>query len=319
MRTSPAMQGLRLAFRQPALGLAEVVWRWTFAAAFWLLFCFLLFEYLDSLSVTKGDLLLLGSGVPSLVLGAIQRILLSGAHRFLVALFICLIAICIAWVFAASVRRAATISVLLDQAAHAHASEATNALAATPRLSADTFSRLISKAVVLLHLWRAALLLATLFAWVGVVIAAAFFVSGHDAHPGIAFLLFFVLSGALLISWYALDWLLSMAPIFAIRDDETATGSISGALTFVCDRFGAVVRASTLFGVMHVIIFLGVTSLLSAPLALARILPPGAVFLLIAAVTLLYFVLSDFLRVARFAAYIGIADSAAEVRPAHAG
>jgi hypothetical protein len=191
-------------------------------------------------------------------------------------------------------------------------------LAASSRFSAETPSRLVSKAIVLLHVWRAALLLATLFAWLGIIIAAASFVSGHDAHPGLAFFLFLVLNSAVVIFWYALDWLLSTAPIFAIRDDETAIGAISRTLTFLCDRFGAVARASTLFGVMHVIIFLLVTSLVSAPLALARVLPTGAVFLLIAAVTLLYFALVDFLCLARFAAYIGIADSTAEVRPAHA-
>jgi hypothetical protein len=318
MRTSPSMEGFRAVFRRPALGLAEVAWRWTSATVAWLLFCFLLFEYLDSLPVTKADLFLLGSGVPRFVRGAIQRILLSDAIRFLVAAAICLLAICITWIFAASVGRAATLGALIDQTKDEPPAEAPSSPTADSQGSASTLSRLIPRALVLLHCGRAALLLTTLSEFVGAAIVAGSLGSDHDAHPGIAFLWFLVLTWAIAILWYSLDWLLSTAPIFAIRDGDSAFHAISKAVTFVCRRFEAVVRTSALFGVVHLIIFFVASSLASAPLALVRILPPGAIFLCVVFVTLLYFVLIDFLRVARLAAYICIAAPRPGMQPARA-
>jgi hypothetical protein len=319
MRTSPSMEGFRAVFRRPALGLAEVAWRWTSATVAWLLFCFLLFEYLDSLPVTKADLFLLGSGVPRFVRGAIQRILLSDAIRFLVAAAICLLAICITWIFAASVGRAATLEALIDQARDESPSEAPSSPAAdSERSTSAAPSRLIPRALVLLYCWRAALLVTAVSAFMGAAIVAGSLGSDHDARPGIAFLLFLVLSWAIAILWYSLDWLLSTAPIFAIRDGDSAFRAISKAVTFVCRRFGAVVRTSALFGVVHLIIFFVASSLASAPLGLVRILPPGAIFLCVVFVTLLYFVLIDFLRVARLAAYICIAAPRPGMQPAPA-
>jgi hypothetical protein len=308
MRKSPSMRGLRFVFRQPILGLAEIAWRWTSATIAWLLFCFLGFEYLDSLPVTKGDRLLLGSGVPSLALGALERILLSGSTRFLLAFAICLIAVCITWVFAASAGRAATLRVLLEQAAHDYTLEKSAVLADDAQGSLAAPSRLISSTVVLLHVCRAALLLGTLSALFGAVIVAGLAASDHDPHPGTAVLLFLFLSGAIAILWYGLDWLLSTAPIFAIRDGESTLGAISGAATFVGQNFGALVRSSGVFGAIHLVIFFAATSLVSAPLAMARIFPPATILLSIFVLTLLYFVLIDFLRVARLAAYICMAD-----------
>src|SRR5438270_7312666 len=114
MSKSPSILGLRLVFRQPALGVAEITWRWTVALLSCLLLCFLLVEYIDSLTVTRGDLFLLRSGLPWLVLSTIQHILVSGAHRFIAAAVFAVLALAIAWAFAASAGRAATIGVLLD-------------------------------------------------------------------------------------------------------------------------------------------------------------------------------------------------------------
>ena len=49
--------GFRLLFRRPLIPLAEIAWRWTFAAAAWLLGIAFVFEYLGSLPVTNADTL----------------------------------------------------------------------------------------------------------------------------------------------------------------------------------------------------------------------------------------------------------------------
>jgi hypothetical protein len=314
MQKPPGMEGLRLVLRQPALGMAEIVWRWSFATTSWLLCGYLAFGYLDTLPVTNGDLFLLRSGVPALTFGAIQHILLSGRQRLVTAALICLITMCMAWVFAASVGRTATISVLLDRANI----EATNSVVVDSQNSPTVLSRLLSKTVLTLHALRAALLLGMLVAFLGAVVVAGSASSYHGAHPAIGFLLFLFLAGAIATLWCALDWLLSTAPIFAIRDGESTLGAISETVTLVCERFGALVRSSGLFGTIHLVVFFVVISLLSVLLPVARMFSPGAMVLLILTLALLYFALIDFLRVARLAAYINIAVPEPNIQPAAA-
>jgi len=56
---SPTREGFRAIWRQPALSLAEVAWRWSFGAAAGVLLSVGLLEYLDSLPVAGADALLL--------------------------------------------------------------------------------------------------------------------------------------------------------------------------------------------------------------------------------------------------------------------
>jgi len=285
-------------FRQPALGLAEITWRWTVALLAWLLVCFLVVEYIDSLAVTRDDLFLLRSGLPWLVLSTIQRILLSGAPKFIDAAVVAVLGLAMAWAFAASAGRAATIGVLLNRFHDTHIS---GILAPTP-------ARLVSRPLILVHWLRAGLLLASFFALVGAAIAAGIVGSNRALQPAIVFVLFLGLTLGIAILWYSLDWLLSIAPVFVVRDDAGAFAAISAAVSFVCERFGAVARTSAIFSGIHVVIFIVASSLASVPLAVAGMLPPGIVFLALVLLTLGYFAVIDFLHVARLAAYICIAD-----------
>jgi hypothetical protein len=294
-------------FRQPALGVAEITWRWTVALLAWLLVCFLLIEYIDSLVVSRDDLFLLRSGLPWLVVSTIQHILVSGAHRFVAAAVVTVLALAMAWAFAASAGRAATISVLLNHFYDTH----------TSGIFAPTPARLVSRPLILVHWLRAGLFLASFFAVVGAAIAAAIVGSNRDLHPAIALVLFVGLTLGIAILWYTLDWLLSIAPVFVVRDDAGPFGAISAAVSFVCERFGAVARTGAIFCVIQVFIFIVASSLASVPLALAGMLPPGIVFLSLVLLTLGYFAVIDFLRVARLAAYICIADrEPADIQPA---
>src|SRR5689334_2709137 len=120
--SSPAAEGFRLIFRRPAITLAEIAWRWTFAAAAWLLGTLLLVGYLDSLPVTTLDRLLLATQQPILIVKAIHRIFYGSAFRFTEAGVVLLVGLAIAWIALASLGRAATLSALLDEFGIAHGS-----------------------------------------------------------------------------------------------------------------------------------------------------------------------------------------------------
>ena len=66
-------------FGQPLVGLAEIAWRWTFGLAAAAALLFSLREYLATLPVTAGEMLLLRTRQPVLVLQALAGIFQGSA------------------------------------------------------------------------------------------------------------------------------------------------------------------------------------------------------------------------------------------------
>src|SRR5207249_4742578 len=105
----------QLVFNNPVIPLAEIAWRWTFAASAWLLTVLFLIEYADSLPVNALDRILLGTQQPVLVLRAIQRIFHGSEGRFITCGVFLVAMLAMAWVLAASLGRCAIIRVLLEE------------------------------------------------------------------------------------------------------------------------------------------------------------------------------------------------------------
>ena len=95
-------------FRMPSVGLAEVAWRWSFGAATAALLVFGFVEYLDSLPVSAGDLLLLESNRRALISRAISDILHGSASRLAESVILAGCLLATAWVVLASLGRAVT-------------------------------------------------------------------------------------------------------------------------------------------------------------------------------------------------------------------
>jgi len=102
---SATAEGFRLIFRRPAIPMAEIAWRWSFAAAFWFLAIMFVVEYSDSLSVNTVDRLLLGTRQPALILRALHRIFHGSALRFTTSGILVAISITIAWIILSSLGR----------------------------------------------------------------------------------------------------------------------------------------------------------------------------------------------------------------------
>src|SRR5271169_1178440 len=99
---SPTLEGFRIMFTRPSLGLAEIAWRWTFGFAAIALLTFSLLQYLDTLPVGPGDIFLLQTGHPLLVSRAIAHILQGSALRATKAALLLLLLLSLAWVVIAS-------------------------------------------------------------------------------------------------------------------------------------------------------------------------------------------------------------------------
>ena len=105
-----------------------------------------------------------------------------------------------------------------------------------------------------------------------------------------------------------LNWLLSLAAVFAVRDRDDAMQSISSAVALCRERASAVFAVSTWTGIAHFIAFVGATTVVAFPMGLAGLLPWRVVVLGMMLLTLAYLAVADWLYMARLAGYVCIAE-----------
>jgi hypothetical protein len=298
---SPTLEGFRVMLRRPSFGLAEVAWRWSFGAACWLVLAFSFFEYLNSLPVTRGDLLLLRSRQSRLISQAFAHILRGSGFRVIETLIVLAVALAIGWVALASLARAATIKALLTY--FREGGESPGGYVTTGRAEHWRLGSLFG-----LNFFRVA---ATLAATVGCL--AALLLGGavspaDNPAPGSAFLVFLSVVLLVWLVWSVLNWFLSLAAVFVVAEGQDTLGAMVSAIALCRDRAGSVFAAGTWFGLAHITAFVLATSVVAFPLGLAGVFPTGVVLGGVALITLLYFVIADFLYVGRLAAYVAILE-----------
>jgi hypothetical protein len=311
MSISPTAEGFRATFRRPALTLAEIVWRWTAGGTAAALLIFSLVEYLDTLPVTNGELLFLRTRHPYLVGEAIAHIFRGSLNRVVVAGLLAAFMLAGVWIIAASVGRIATVRGLVEYFREHLADKASAGGIPNDdvRDGASGFSaNALLPAVLRLNFLRAAVAFAAIFGFAGASILAGFASPAANPQPGLAFLLFLPGAGLIGCVWWSLNWLLSLAAVFAIRDREDAVGAISAAVTFCRQRIGSVSAVSTWTGLAHLIAFVGASVASSLPLGFVGAVPWRLVALAVIFVTLAYLAVADWLYLARLAGYVCILE-----------
>jgi hypothetical protein len=298
--SSPTLEGFRAAFRRPSITLAEVMWRWTVGAVASALFLFGLVEYLGTLSVNSVDAALLRTRQPLLVANAIRHILRGRLDRAVFTALAGALAVSVLWIIAGSIGRAATIRALLDSFRE---KTVRNASAEIPNSSAS-FRSLIG-----LNFLRVAAVQAAIFAFLGTAILATFASSDANPQPGLVFIIFIPLAAFICLVWQALNWLLSLASIFAVRDGEDSLAALSAAVGFLRERTGSVVAVSTWMGLAHFVAFSVAASAVSVSLAFVQVAPARLLIAIAILIALAYFAIVDWLYIARLAAYICIAEN----------
>lgn len=283
-------------FSRPALGLAEVAWRWTFGFTAILASTFLTLEYFRTLPVGPGDLFLLRTRHPLLISQAVAHIFRGSAARFVRALFLIFLLLSAAWIVLASLARRSTVSALLTY--FWEDGDAPDPLVA-PKLPRH--------APFGLNCLRVVVMAAALFAFAGAVLLATAASTPADPSPGAAMLVFLTLAMGISLAWWLLNWILSLAAIFVVADGSGTLSAISKAIELWRVRWGSITAAGTWFGIAHGIIFFIATSVVAFPLAFAGVVHPGIVIGGILLVALLYFAAADFLYAGKMAAYVAIA------------
>jgi hypothetical protein len=308
MAISPTIEGFRAAFRRPSLTLAEMMWRWTAGATAAAVVLFGLVEYLDTLPVTNGELLFLRSRQPYLVSEAIAHILRGSLSRAVVAGIVAAFLLGTLWIFAGSAGRIATVRALLDYF-RSHGAGTASAAGVRNEGEREVAGKASTPALFRLNFLRISVALAAVFGFMGAAILAGFASPETDPQPALAFFLFLPLAALICLAWGALNWLLSLAGLFAVRNGEDAAGAISAAVGLCRDRMGAVAAVSFWTGLAHVVAFVGATTVASVPLGFAALVPWRLVVLALLLVALAYFALADWLYMARLAGYVCIAET----------
>lgn len=295
---SPTLEGFQVMFRLPLLGLAEVAWRWSFGLTVTAALLFSLREYLVTLPVTAGEMILLRTRQPALMLQALARIFQGSAPRAAAALVVLVLTLTLAWIVLASIGRAATLQTLIEYFRDSGAR-----FARGPETSPRSRTRSLNSLLALNSL-RASAALAACVAVVGAMLVAKSASSPADPSPGTVLLIFWMLTTLVGLVWSLLNWYLSLAAIFVVRDGAPAFAALAAATNLCRARSGSLVAAATWFGIAHAIAFVVATSVAAFPLGFAEVLPGGMVFGGLLLVTLLYFAAVDFLYVGRLASYL---------------
>jgi len=167
-----------------------------------------------------------------------------------------------------------------------------------------------------LNFLRVALTLAALLAFVGSAVLAGFVSPQSNPRPGLVVILFLPLAILICITWSMLNWLLSLAGLFAVRDGEKALGALSAAGAFSRERLGPVFAVSVWTGAAHLTAFSVAGTAVSLPLAFLQVAPARLVIAASILVTLAYFAVVDWLYMVRLAGYVCIAEMPEAQAPA---
>jgi hypothetical protein len=315
LRISPTMEGFRVVFRRPLLTLAEISWRWAVGATATALFFFGLFEYLSSLPVSRREMLFLRSRQPYLAGQAILHILRGSLSRAVLSLLVAILLVTLIWALAGTLGRIATLRALLEYfrgrfvqglSAQSENLEGTRAGQATEH--GNLFSPLM-----FLNLLRAVLTLAAVVGFGGAIVLAG--LVSPDAHPrpGLAFVVFVPVAGLVCVFWSALNWMLSLAAVFVVRDGHDWLAAIAAAMALFRRRTSAVFAVSSWVGVAHLVAFVAATTVVSMPLAFIPLVPWRVAVLAMIFITLVYFAVADWLYMARLAGYVCIVEMTDEM------
>jgi len=308
-RISPALEGFRAVFRRPSFTLADITWRWTVGATTVALLFFGLVEYLDTLPVTNAERLFLRTRHPYLVSQALAHILRGSMSRGVISLMLAVSLLTLLWIVAASLGRYATVSALVDyfrdaaRSANQGEGDVASHLSAPAALESSPL-----RVLVRLNFLRAAVALAALASLAGAAILAGFASADTDPRPSLAFLVFLPIAVLICLAGSSLNWVLSLAGIFAVRDREDALGAISAAVSFTRERSVAVFSVSTWTGLVHLAVFIGATSVVSIPLGFVAVVQWRLVVAITLILTLAYFAIADWIYMARLAGYVCIAE-----------
>jgi hypothetical protein len=299
---SPFQEGFAALRDEPLLLPAELMWRWCFGVAAWILAIGATAVFLDSLSVSALDRFLLGTTQPALERSALNHIFHGALLRAVWIKFIVLAGLTIMWSFAAALGRAASLRTLISLVGSGdfeHPEEEKIGWQFRPMFE--------------LHLLRA------LWTWIALgcligslLLATAMVEQRHAARAAF----FYVFGVALSVVFgVILNWIFGLAPLFCIRNQARARESITLTVEFCWRRGGRLFGLSLAFLTLRLVWAGSMFFLVLAPANLAKHVAVGWILLMMGVLFLIYLAGADALYLARLGAYAALAEIDAQPTP----
>jgi hypothetical protein len=282
---NPIMQGLRSVWRDPATFLLEILWRWSFGIVALFIVFFAMAALLQPLHVTDK----LFSAFRAQDAKTLGMIALSVVLRFGTTLAIALIGLALGLVllwsfFAAPVRRIVV-----------------------RRLSSASP---LGFAAMLAVKWARAMVFFFAVLLLMAAIIGGLYVATRGQHPDLFRLYMVCAPSAVLVLalWLVLNWQLSMAAIFG-RQGEGLRAALRAARHAVRRQRSDFAGTAFIFLLLRLLALLAAVAVIGLTSSMMTTAPESYAALVVA-VALIYFVISDFLYVARIASYLALAAAA---------
>ncbi len=290
----PHRRAFRLLRAEPLLFLIELLWRWSFWLGTLAVVFFSLPTYQRIAQLAEPDESLLRSGDPMAIAAGMAEVMQAARPLLVRLLVVALPVLALLWGAALTIGRGLTTRAIVRRLATEHGQPEPPPL------------RWLAMAGI--SFGRVAAVLILLIGYVGGSIIGSS-VAGTPQEPNLfaPALLFLLIFGMGAAAWSVVNWILSLAPIFAVRDGLSALDSTVAAIRFARRRRKELTSAAgkNAFLRTAVAVVLTVAGLLLIPLA--HVAPAWLIAVLAVVISLAYILESDYLLLARLAAYAVVA------------
>lgn len=272
---------LRRISREPALFITEVAWRWLFGASSIVLLVYAILRLHAAIEVTPEEQAMLTSWSPQSMGQALAEIGVRALPLLIRFGAIIVPAIAVLWILAATVGRAAVMTRLC-------------------RTSNVRWGSLIA-----IHILRVMSVFGLVLAYLGAAFAASLALNPESPNLLLATVIFVFLFAWAMLAWGFLHWILSLASIYPVSEAKGTAASLGAAIKLVRthrSELASIASPNATGRTLAAIVF---TALALVPLPLLTVTP--ALFWSIEVfLTLVYCLVSDFLLLARLAAYADV-------------
>ena len=302
-RPSPFARGFRALRREPSVLAAEIGWRWLFGGVATALVLWATMAFLHAITVTKSNQFLLSTLNPELV-GYAFREMFRGKWWMLARVsFVVSVGVSFLWIVTGTIARSATTRVLVERAGREWGEERT------------TGSNL--GAIAGIQFVRIGLLWVGLAAYVvSAVVASRLTMRGDVSNTGAFLLLFLCMFGVSAVVLSFFNWILFLAPIFAVRDSLSFTSAAVEGWRLSRARAGSLIGLNLAHGGFRLVWLVFMSGIVFVPFGFARVVPKVIVLVAVLVLSLVYFAVADAFFVARYAGYIEIAEQELHPEPA---
>jgi hypothetical protein len=286
-------EGLRILRKEPALFPMELLWRWSFGLGLLALSFFayahlrqaVLLSDADELALRGQDPLAVAQAAANIIAEAMPLLLRTLAQVFSLA--------AVLWIAAAALGRGIITRIVVQRFATDYG------VTIAPDAPRWSFFAVLKGARVLM------LLILVIGYLGGAFITALIYGPGQNVL-GSALIVFASLATSSVL-WSYVNWVLSLAPIFVVRDALSPLDSVVAAIGFIRRNYSRLKPIAlwngTLRGVAATVISVAGVSTAALHFALS----PWLISVLLALETLAYLVVSDIFLLARLGAYASVA------------